>query len=194
MVVRGRCRTCIAAPSAAVSTALCSACMRRTLQASACSWSKHMPSCTSLMSVCGSMFFAKGSVSGSRIQHRESCRAALPKPASWRYRHTAHTSQKGQANRVVEWEGGKGTEIVHRVAAQSLRHGASCTRCMRPWREEGVYAGIRGVLVARSVAVVVSKLVGESKATCPANCNYSALEHRALCTRASPHRSPSERC
>jgi hypothetical protein len=109
MVVRGRCRTCIAAPSAAVSTALCSACMRRTLQASACSWSKHMPSCTSLMSVCGSMFFAKGSVSGSRIQHRESCRAALPKPASWRYRHTAHTHKSegpGQSSRRMG--GGKG--------------------------------------------------------------------------------------
>jgi hypothetical protein len=137
---------------------------------------------------------------------REACRgrgSSIARVAGLRYRsrppggiailHT-HTSQRGQANRVVEWEGGKGTEIVHRVAAQSLRHGASCTRCMRPWREEGVYAGIRGVLVARSVAVVVSKLVGESKATCPANCNYSALEHRALCTRASPHRSPSERC
>jgi hypothetical protein len=32
--------------------------------------------------VCWETFFAKGSVSGSRIQHRESCSAAFPKPVA----------------------------------------------------------------------------------------------------------------
>jgi hypothetical protein len=64
---------------------------------------------------------------------------------------------------------GEGTEIVHRVAAQSLRHGASCTRCMRPSQEsagvswagrDSALLGARGAWLRR----VVVELVGESKA------------------------------
>lgn len=71
------------------------------------------------MSVCGSTLGAKGRVSGSRIQHRDSCRAALPKPASWRYRQTAGGRQSC-AHLCGEWDG-KSTEIVHDIAAKQ-RH------------------------------------------------------------------------
>jgi DTW domain-containing protein YfiP len=65
---------------------------------------------------------------------------------------------------------GKCTEIVHRVAAQSLRHGASCTRCMRPRKDCVCSVLFEAALAARFVRVVVVELVGGSKATC----NYSA--------------------
>jgi hypothetical protein len=70
------------------------------------------------MSVCASTFRAKGSVSGSRIQQRDSCSAALPKPASWRYRQTAGLSVRATAHRG---RCGEGTEIVHHIAAEQ-RH------------------------------------------------------------------------
>jgi hypothetical protein len=55
---------------------------RHTFAASDCSLSNHMPSWRRLTRVCWETFFAKGSVSGSRIQHRESCCAAFPKPVA----------------------------------------------------------------------------------------------------------------
>lgn len=120
--------------------------MRRTLQASARSWSKHMPSWTRRTSACGSMLPAKGSVSGSRIQHRERWRAALPKPASWRYRHTRpRVRDAGQSKR--SGRPGKGTEIVHRVATECLRHGAFCERCMR-LSYESSGGGVLGIVRA----------------------------------------------
>jgi hypothetical protein len=161
-VVRGRGRIDIAAQSAPVSARL--GCSRGTgkptLHASACSWSKHMPSCTSLMRVCGSIFFANGSVSGSRIQHRESCSAALPKPASWRYRHTkvrVRQAVDAGARDGVVW-GSECTEIVHRVAAQSLRHGAFRARLMRSWTT-GV-ACVGGESASRRVVVWACGRVG----------------------------------
>jgi hypothetical protein len=75
------------------------------------------------MSVCGWTFFAKGSESGSRIQHRDSCSAALPKPASWRYRQTVCEVRDGRHGAWYRAKGcvGKGTEIVHHIAAEQ-RH------------------------------------------------------------------------
>jgi hypothetical protein len=46
------------------------------------------------MSVWESTFRAKGSVSGSRSQQRDNCSAALPKPASCRYRQTVQVSER----------------------------------------------------------------------------------------------------
>jgi hypothetical protein len=72
------------------------------------------------MSVWESTLRAKGSVSGSRSQQRDSCSAALPKPASWRYRQTVQVSER--CSRYGAWAGvGGATEIVHHIAAEQ-RH------------------------------------------------------------------------
>jgi hypothetical protein len=144
---RGQGQIYIAAPSSTVRQAHLHLQVRRTLQASARSWSKHMPSWTRRTRAWGSMLPAKGSVSGSRIQHRERWRAALPKPASWRYRHTRpRVRDAGQGSGGP----GTGTEVVDRVAAESLRHGAFCERCRRlrwvvdwKWGVEAVGSGRR---------------------------------------------------
>jgi hypothetical protein len=92
-----------------------------------------MPSCNMRMSACGSTLRAKGSVSGSRIQHRDSCRAALPKPASCRYRQTVcrvRGQSHGASHRIASLRGSRTnvwgrerrrTEIVHHIAAEQ-RH------------------------------------------------------------------------